>query len=92
MNSYQKQLEMRPDEQREILIYAFRYALGRSSYSVSTVVKIILDNWDIISESDKKLFNREILEAKKMNNIGMEMDARSWMKIVYKYEGYNNAV
>lgn len=92
MNSYQKQLEMRPDEQREILIYAFRYALGRSSYSVSTVSKIILDNWDIISESDKKLFNREILEAQETNNIGMEMDARSWMKIVNKYEGYNNAV
>ena len=63
---------------RDMLIYATRYVLGRSTYAVSTMAVIIKDNAQNISKSDLELFIREINEAIDMNMCGMEMDCRTW--------------
>ena len=70
------------DQSRDILIYAFRYALGRMSYSVSIVRDEIARNWSQLSEGDRKLYHREIREAISNNRAGMECDIRTWSTIL----------
>lgn len=48
---------------RDILIYAFRYALGRRSYSVGIVIDELKRNWKDFPEHDRKLIKREIRDA-----------------------------
>ena len=47
---------------RDILIYMFRYCLSRRSYAVGTSIEIIQANWNIISEYDRRLIQKEIKE------------------------------
>ena len=67
---------------RDILIYSFRYTLGRASYSVSTMVETILAEWGNLSDHDKQLFKREINQAIESNMAGMDMDITEWKKIL----------
>lgn len=72
-----------------ILFCAFRYALGRSTYVVSSVVREIHDNWRGIPESTRKLFVDEILEQKQKfgeRGLGMPCDQKDWMSIVERFE------
>ena len=70
--------------ERDILIYAFRYTLGRATYSVSTVVDLLHHNWGNLSSADKELYKREIKEAIDMEQYGMQMDKNAWETILYK--------
>ena len=47
---------------RDVFIYMFRYCLSRRSYSVGTAIEIIQANWDVLSDFDKKLIQKEIKE------------------------------
>lgn len=68
-----------------ILLCAFRYALGRKTYVVSTVSEEILRRWDILTPADKILFAKEILEhEKRFGSLGMKCDAEDWNRIVKK--------
>ena len=72
-------LQLRYDQQREMLIYAFRYALGRQSYAPHTMMDIILKNKNILSEQDIELIIREIDEAVEDNMAGdPKIDAKRW--------------
>jgi hypothetical protein len=74
------------DDDRLVLICAFRYALGRMTYVVGVVVEIIHKNWDKFDDSTKGLFSREILEHQRMfNSLGHDCDTRDWMSIVDRY-------
>lgn len=46
-----------------ILFCAFRYALGRQTYVVSTVADILEASWNTLSSSQRKKFKKEIQEA-----------------------------
>lgn len=61
---------------REILFFAFRYALGRMSYAPSTVMDNIKENIDKISTGDIQAYIREIGECE---NYGMTMDETHWL-------------
>ena len=68
---------------QNILIYAFRYALGRMSYSVSDVVEAIKENWDKINENAKNIITKEIQEAIKNNEAGdPDIDVPLWRSIL----------
>lgn len=74
-------------DDRDILIYAFRYALGRQTYSVSTIISIIESNIDILSDFVKKLFIREINERKEIfgpSSLGSNFDKVNWERLVIK--------
>lgn len=60
---------------RDILFYAFRYALGRRSYAPAVVVDNIKANIRNISKGDIKAYIREISEC---DDLGDEMDVRFW--------------
>ena len=70
------------NEQRELLIYAFRYTLGRASYAPHTVVRILKRNWAKISPHDKQLYKREIREAIELSKAGMPCDESAWKSLL----------
>lgn len=70
------------DDLREMLIYAFRYCLGRRSYAVSSCVTVLIRYWDQLPQQDRDLICKEILEAFVKKQYGMEMDKDQWQKVL----------
>ncbi|HPE06222.1 MAG TPA: hypothetical protein PLW50_00720 [Smithellaceae bacterium] len=69
-------------DQTILLFCAFRYALGRSTYVVGTLVDIIGSNWDQMSPLHREMYKREIREAIDRGRAGMEMDVNAWKRIL----------
>lgn len=67
---------------KEILIYAFRYALGRQSIAPLVVVDYILENIDKISEWDLNLIRKEISIAIECWNAWSEIDVNNWKRLL----------
>ena len=70
-------------DQRDMLIYSFRYVLGRQTYAVSTVTDNIIRNWNNLSDGDKNLFKQEIQDHKDQWGFS-PIDEPSWDKILLK--------
>jgi len=63
----------------EILLCAFRYALGRKTYMVGWVAETIEEHWGALSEKYHELIKREIKEAP---DLGMDCDQKDWEHIL----------
>lgn len=74
-------LDFKGDD-RDILFYAFRYALGRSTYAVHTMVAVLTSNWDKLSTHDKNKIKKEIRDMFLDRTTLMDMDKREWTKIL----------
>ena len=70
--------------ERDILIFAFRYSLGRLSYASYSVIRTIKDNIDNISTQDIKQYIKEIHEHKESN---IYFDEEVWFKFAKYLEG-----
>lgn len=68
--------------QRDLLIYAFRYTLGRMTYAPHTVIGVLRNSWNKISTHDRELIQREIKEAIELGCAGMEFDAKAWATLL----------
>lgn len=77
----------KPKDYSTIIFCAFRYALGRRTYIVSTVANFIRDNLQYIQTRDIKLMIKEI-EEKNMtrshrdmeyNELGDPCDVNVWL-------------
>ena len=66
------------DTNKDILFYAFRYALGRQTYAVATVVDEIIEHWNEINNSDQELYHKEIKEAIEQGRAGSQIDINQW--------------
>ena len=64
----------------EVFIYMFRYCLSRKSYSVGTAIEIIQANWNILSDFDRKLIQKEIKEHFELHSPAekYDMDKTAW--------------
>ena len=69
---------------RDVLIYMFRYCLSRKSYVVGTAIEIIQANWNILSDSDRKLIQKEIKEHFELYSPAekYDMDKIAWNVIL----------
>ena len=66
-----------------LLICAFRYALGRQSYVVGAICKILIMNWDNFPKERRQFFKNEIREAIDANKAGdKHIDVPSWKEIL----------
>jgi hypothetical protein len=65
-----------------LLCCAFRYALGRRTYVVGTLVDILKSNWGNIPKSRREMFKKEIREAIKYNMCGSKYDIEEWEEIL----------
>ena len=81
-------VEIEQKEVRDLLFYSFRHALGRSTYAVEDVVNMIIEHWDLFSESEKKQVVKEIEHSIAQDNYGMDMDLKSWQKVLVKGREY----
>lgn len=65
-----------------IIIYAFRYALGRKTYSVEEVSNCLIENWSKFKPHTKEQIINEITEAIKRNEAGMDIDINAWKRVL----------
>lgn len=65
--------------ERDILIYAMRYALGRMTFAPTTVMDNIRHNIDLFSLDSLRLLIRDIDEQPSFGGYGMECDERLWL-------------
>lgn len=75
-------ITIQPDEFGDLILCAFRYALGRKTYITSTISELIIKYKDNIDENDKEVITRDIRRSFETNNYGMEMDKEIWEKVL----------
>lgn len=64
-----------------ILIYAFRYALGRMTGAPTDVMEAILENKDKLSIWEQTQIYTDICKAEKENRLGMDCDKEVWLRL-----------
>jgi hypothetical protein len=74
-------MDINTQEQEDIIMFAFRYALGRRTGAPDTVVNIIERNCDIIKPSTIKQMQRETLRYQNMYSFD-EVDWPTWQRIL----------
>lgn len=67
---------------RDILFYAFRYALGRKTYASSTVAQAIRENWNELDAFAKHKMHQEIQKAIDQDQAGHDCDQKEWKSIL----------
>lgn len=67
------------DAEIDVLVYAFRYALGRMSYCTATMQGIIQGNAAKLHDVDRNLIMHEIREAIANGRAGDKCDVDGWM-------------
>lgn len=65
-----------------ILMFAFRYALGRMTVASMTVADDIVENWSRLNLGLKIQIKREITEAVLHNVAGMQCDIDQWQRVL----------
>jgi hypothetical protein len=66
-----------------VLFCAFRYALGRQTYVVGSVARVIRSNWEWMPKSRREFYKKEIREAIEHNDAGnVIIDVPEWRKIL----------
>lgn len=70
------------DEFGDLMVCAFRYALGRRTYIVSTIADLIVKYKGRLDANDIEVITRDIKRALETNNYGMEMDRVEWEKVL----------
>ena len=65
-----------------IVFYAFRYCLGRSTYVVSDCVGYLIEHWENLSDDNQATIVKEIRSAIKSDKAGMSMDVAEWEKVL----------
>lgn len=69
------------DRLEYLLMYSFRYALGRKSYAVEDVAITILENLDCLSENTKNAMIDEIELAITVDKAGTNHDKALWQEV-----------
>jgi hypothetical protein len=73
-------------ELNDLMVCAFRYALGRSSYIAYTISDLLVRHKDKLFAQSKESILRDIKRAFDTNNYGMEMDRAVWEKLKEELE------
>jgi hypothetical protein len=70
------------DVDDEIMLFcAFRYALGRKTYVVSTVANRMISKFNEIDPINRKKYVEEIDVAEKNNDLGWDCDINDWLRV-----------
>lgn len=68
-------------ELNDLMVCAFRYALGRRSYITHTIAELLIKHKDKLFAQSKETVLKDIQVAFDTNNYGMEMDRAVWEKL-----------
>ncbi len=76
-------VEISEHELSTLIFWAFRYTLGRRTYSVSDVSEAIVKFWPRIQHQTKALIRKEIMAARDVyGGLGDKCDESRWMAIM----------
>lgn len=67
--------------QDDLVLYAFRYTLGRQTYAVSEMVEYLVLHWSEIDPRVQRQIKHDIETADHRHALGMSMDKQQWMKV-----------
>ena len=73
-------------KQDDLIVCAFRYCLGRSTYVVSEMCDHLLEHWAEICPQYQELIKKEIKDAIERGNCGMDIDCICWSSLVESIE------
>ena len=65
-----------------MIMWAFRYALGRRTGAVDSVINHLMKHWDRLAEQTQNQIKQEIATAVEMKMAGAECDVESWQKVL----------
>lgn len=69
------------------LVFAFRYALGRTSTAPSHVAEILLAHWDRLAQWTMEQIAQEIRTAMRRGMAGHECDVQTWQRVLDRADG-----
>lgn len=75
---------MNQKDLNDILFCSFRYALGRRTYIVSEICRILIENKSELSPITRLKIIDEIHRALETNNAGMDCDEKNWREVSEK--------
>ena len=67
-----------------MIMWAFRYALGRRTGAVTDVVIFLIANWNKLEPFTQKQIQKEIREAIDMDLAGNHIDVVQWKSLLTK--------
>ena len=74
-------------QDRFLIIGAFRYALGRSTYVTLETAQWLIKHWGEIDKNTQELVIRETMQALEEDRAGMDCDKTAWkMLLDYVWE------
>lgn len=73
-------------EINDLMVCAFRYALGRKTYITGAISDLLIKYKDKLSVQSREAILRDIKKAFDTNNYGMEMDKEVWAKLQEELE------
>jgi hypothetical protein len=66
----------------DMVVFAFRYALGRQTAAVSTVVEHLTCLWPRLDKFDREQIKKHIALAIRSGEAGAHCDVTEWQKIL----------
>jgi hypothetical protein len=69
-------------ELQDMIWCSFRYALGRKTYITAVIADLIKKYSKYLNSYEKAAYAKEILQAIKDNNAGMETDVAVWRSVL----------
>jgi hypothetical protein len=80
-----KNIQIAQHEADTLFLYAFRYALGRSTYASAEMAELIVKYKDSISKGVVDLIMKEISDAINKNQAGMDCDKKVWEEMLEEF-------
>ncbi len=74
--------EFNHTETQDLLVCAFRYALGRRTYITATIADLLIKHKDKFDDNSIHVILRDIKRAFETNKYGMEMDKADWERVL----------
>jgi hypothetical protein len=72
----------KPPMTDSMVLYAFRYCLGRQTYAVLECVEYLLAFWSRISAQTRGVIQRDIRGAIGRGEAGVQMDIQQWERVL----------
>ena len=67
--------------EENIIMWAFRYALGRRTGAVESVIRCLFNNWSKLSDHTRNQILDEINVAIKRDEAGSQCDINNWRRV-----------
>lgn len=66
----------------DTILAAFDYAIGRKTYVVSSVVRDLQDNYELLTSKSRQYMIKEIERRWEVNELGHDIDKQHWLRLL----------